>query len=129
MAGYTFKLIPGITIPAAPYVEITGKTAIPAFLYLEVKNTSGVSLNYDSKWTRLSGVTGKKGGDVYVYDNGSALTGDDAEAVLTAPTFTVDTLSKYPDSLTEGEIKVYAYMIQKVGTQTASEAYNSAPSV
>lgn len=126
-SGFSYKLIPGITIPAAPYVQITGKTEIPAYLYLEVENTGGASLSFDSKWSELTGVTGKKGGTVYTYDNGTALTGDDAEAVLTCPTFTVDTLSKYPDDLSEGEVKVYAYLLQKVEDTSAADTYSRAP--
>lgn len=144
-SGFTYKLIPGVTIPAAPYIEITNKTVIPAYLYLEVENTGSAQLSFHDDWTELSGVTGKKGGTVYVYQNGEALVGEgdtaettapalsddsteaDADTVLTIPTFTVDTLSKYPDDLSEGEIKVYAYMLQKVGEKSAQETYSSAP--
>ena len=60
-SGFSYKLIPGVTLPAAPYVEITGKAEIPAYLYIEVKNTNDdVSLTFDNSWTLLSGVTGKK---------------------------------------------------------------------
>lgn len=124
--GFSYKLIPGITLPAAPYVEITGKTQIPAYLYLEVDNTGDAALTFDAKWTALD-VTGKKGGTVYVYDNGTALTGDDDAAVLTIPTFTVDKLSKYPDDLAEGNVKVYAYLLQKVEDTDAADTYRSAP--
>ena len=127
-SGFSYKLIPGITIPAAPYVEIKGKTEIPAYLYLEVENTGSADISFDSKWSELSGATGKKGGTVYVYDNGTALTGDDEEAVLTIPAFTfADALSKYPDDLTEGEIEVYAYMLQKVENTSAADTYSQAP--
>lgn len=124
--GYTYKLIPGITLPAAPYVEIKGKTEIPAYLYIEVKNTNDdVSLTFDSTWTELS-VTGKKGGAVYAYDNGTAITGSGSDTVVTYPTFTVEELSKTPITA-EGEIKVYAYMIQKIGDKTAAESFSEAP--
>lgn len=128
-AGFTYKMIPGITVPAAPYVEITGKTEIPSFLYLEVEHTGSAELTFDGSWSPL-GVLGKKGGDLYVYNEGEALIGEgDEEETLTFPTFTVNKLSKYPADLSEGEIKVYAYMIQKIDEQTAEQAYSSAPSV
>lgn len=123
--GFSYQLIPGITLPAAPYIEITGKTEIPAYLYLEVDNDGPATLSFDSKWTQLSG-SGKKGGSLYVYDNGAALTGSDPDAVLTMPTFTVETLSEYPLT-TEGDVKVYAYMLQKVGDKSAEETYSEAP--
>lgn len=125
-SDFSYKLIPGITLPAAPYIEITGKTEIPAYLYIEVDNGGPVTLTFDSAWTELSGVSGKNGGTVYVYDGGEALTGEDPEAVLTVQTFTVDTLDKIP-ATDEGEIKVYAYMIQKVGENTAEQAFTAAP--
>lgn len=127
-SGFSYKLIPGITLPAAPYVEITGKTPIPAYLYLEVENTGPVTLSFNSSWTELSGVTGKKGGSVYVYDGGTALTGDDPEAVLTVQTFTVEELDPTPTE-DEGDVKVYAYMIQKVEDTTYEQAFTDAPAL
>lgn len=125
-SGFSYKLIPGITLPAAPYVEITGKTDIPAYLYLEVDNDGPVELTFDDAWTELDGVSGKNGGTVYVYDDGAALTGDDPEAVLTVQTFTVDELDKTP-ATDEGDVKVYAYMIRKVDDTTAEQAFTDAP--
>ena len=124
-SGYTYKLIPGITLPAAPYVEITGKTETPAYLYIEVENTGDVTLTFDSAWTELD-VTGKMGGTVYVYDDGAAMTGSDSDAVETYPTFTVDALSSTPIT-DEGEIKVYAYLIEKVGDKSAADSFDEAP--
>ena len=142
-SGFTYKLIPGISIPAAPYVEIKNKTVIPAYLYLEVDNSGAVELNIDENWSALEGVQGKKGGTVYCYKN-EALVGsagetqadnsgeeeeaEDEDEVLTIPTVTVKDLDKVP-ATDEGTVKLYAYMIQKVEEQTAAEAYNSAPSV
>lgn len=123
--GYTYKLIPGITLPAAPYIEIKGKTDIPAYLYVEVKSTGAVDLTYDSSWTQLS-ASGKQGGTVYVYDNGTALTGSGGDTVDTYPVFTIDELSSIPIT-DEGEIKVYAYMIQKVGDENAADSFSEAP--
>ena len=124
-SGYTFKQIPGIALPAAPYVEIKGKTEIPAYLYIEVANDSDVTLSFDSKWTQLS-VAGKKGGTVYAYDNGAPLTGSGDDTVETYPTFTVNELSSIP--LTdEGSVSVYAYMIQKVGDKNAADCFSEAP--
>lgn len=125
--GYTFKLIPGITIPASPYIEIKGKTEIPAYLYLELDWTAGVDLDLGGDWTLLTHVDGKKNGLVYVYKDGMVLTGEGGEDVLTIPTFTVDTLSTNPDDLAEGEIKICAYMLQKVEDKSAEDTYSEAP--
>ena len=136
-SGFSYKLIPGISIPAAPYVEIKNKTVIPAYLYLEVDNSGAVELNFDGSWNALESVQGKKGGTVYCYKN-EALAGsvsvtqaesdEPEDEILTIPTFTVSALDKVPTT-TEGAVSVYAYMIQKVDEQTPAEAYNSAPAV
>lgn len=132
--GFSYKLIPGIDIPAAPYIEITNKTVIPAYLYLEIDNSGPAELVLGSGWTKLDGVTGKKGGTVYSYGS-DALTGGEtptqadgsqADVVLKYPAFTVQKLSSTPVT-DEGEVKVYAYLIQKVENQTAKEAFESAP--
>lgn len=138
--GFSYKLIPGITLPAAPYIEIVNKTAIPAYLYLEIDNSGPVELLMDSSWQLLDGVTGKKGGKVYSYGDdalvGAAQTDateqesgteeQEQDDVLTFPTFTVKTLDKVPVS-DEGAVKVYAYLIQKVEDTNVRDAYQNAP--
>ena len=127
--GYTFKLIPGVTIPANPYIEIKGKTEIPAYLYLEIDRDVDVDLDLSGDWTLLDGIDGKKNGAVYVYKDAEPLTGEGGDDVLTIPTFTLNTLSKYPDDLDEGKIRVYAYLMQKVEDESASDTYAQAPAV
>lgn len=140
-SGFSYKLIPGITLPAAPYIEIVNKTVIPAYLYLEIDNSGAAELEINDSWKLLDGVTGKKGGAVYSYGD-EALVGEaqpdaaeettssgsqaDEDDLLTFTTFTVKTLSKIPTE-TEGAVKVYAYMIQKVEDTTAKDAYQNAP--
>ena len=76
-----YYLIPGIHIDQTPYIVVTGKTDIPAYLYLEVIG-SGLDpkLGYQlaSDWTRLEGVKGRQGGDMYVFRDGFVL---DAESL------------------------------------------------
>ena len=140
MSGFSYKLIPGVMLPASPYIEIVNKTVIPAYLYLEIDNSGAAELEMDGSWKLLDGVSGKKGGTVYSYGDealvGEAQAGATEETtasgsqadddVLTFTTFIVKTLSKIP-SETEGSVKVYAYMIQKVGEQSAKDAFQAAP--
>lgn len=59
----TYYLIPGLDIPKDPHIIITGKTDIPAYLYIKIQNTTGNSISYtpDDCWKE----TGTPG--VYVY--------------------------------------------------------------
>ena len=74
-----YVLIPGLDIPKDPFVRITGKTSIEAYLYVEVvenidsikdetSNTEEKVITWimDEDWLLLSEVTGKHGA-VYVY--------------------------------------------------------------
>lgn len=73
-----YTLLPGLNVPKDPHVIISGKTDIPAYLFVEVKenfedNTSGqLSYELGENWLKVSD-SGKDGRTVYVYaDNGVA---------------------------------------------------------
>lgn len=69
-----YVLLPGQDIPKDPYIEITGKTSIPAYLFVEVIDGTAGTLTYtmEDHWVRLTDITGKYGGTVYVYGNGTS---------------------------------------------------------
>lgn len=64
-----YVLLPGHDIPKDPYIIITGKTSIPAYLFVEVIDGTADTLTYtvEDHWLKLDGLTGKNGGAVYVY--------------------------------------------------------------
>lgn len=66
-----YVLLPGHDIPKDPYIEITGKTSIPAYLFVEVIDGTADTLTYtmEDHWVELSNIKGKNGGTVYVYGN------------------------------------------------------------
>lgn len=79
-AGNSYNLLPGTEVPKDPFITLKGKTAAPAYLYLEVVETgsftayddttkagSDVTYALTDKWEELTGVTGANGGKVYVY--------------------------------------------------------------
>ena len=79
-AGNSYNLLPGTEVPKDPFITLKGKTAAPAYLYLEVVGTdnftayddatkagSDVTYALTDKWEELTGVTGANGGKVYVY--------------------------------------------------------------
>lgn len=124
----TYQLIPGLTIPKDPYVAITGKTAIGAYLYLEViEDSLSAQLTYaidTTKWTLLSGVVGPHGGAVYTYAAGlidNQSTGLDHIAILSGNSFT---LTKTPITGSAEALKFCGYLIQPAsGEATALAAF------
>jgi len=72
----SYKLMPGVDVPKDPFITVEGKTAIPAYLYVEIVEGSGfpatVKYNVTSDWTLLKDangnpVAGLNSGKVYVY--------------------------------------------------------------
>lgn len=65
-----YDVMPGVDIPKDPRVIITDKSAVDAYLYIEiVKNNipQTVNCNVSSSWTLLKSVTGPNGGKKYTY--------------------------------------------------------------
>ena len=75
-----YTLLPGVDVPKDPYLRVTGKTPIAAYLFLEVKEAldpAYLSYTVDpALWTKLT-VSGANGGTVYVYK--TLLDGDFAD--------------------------------------------------
>lgn len=68
-------VMPGVDIPKDPYVVITGKSPISAYLFIEVKNEfpedCGVTVTLLEDWLALTDATGPEGTSVYVYTGGT----------------------------------------------------------
>lgn len=62
-----FIVVPGVDLPRDPFVRITEKTSVPAYLYIEVVKTDNVTYTLTDKWEALSDTTGKNGGSVFYY--------------------------------------------------------------
>ena len=86
--GQTYMLMPGVDIPKDPYIVVTGKTSIPAWLYVEVfayatETTNGetevvafpeeVTYELTADWeaVKVNGTqkTGPNGGLLFYYKN------------------------------------------------------------
>ena len=81
----TYELIPGLDIPKDPHVVITGKTDIPAYLYIEIVesldsakingiDTKLIDYTVASCWKAVdtSVKAPQHGGTVYVYTDGTS---------------------------------------------------------
>ena len=133
-----YVLMPGVSIPKDPKVYVTGKTSIPAYLYVEVVDstylvTSGENAAFvyslTDDWTKLTEVTGKNGGEVYVYNTVLQTEGENVQdfeiPILTGNTITVtEKLNKGSDY--SGSLTFYAYMAQKVDAQDQATTFGTA---
>ena len=116
-----FPLIPGTTPAPAPVAQITGKTEIPAYLYIEVVNNGAPeTVSVNDNWTKLDGVTGEHGGQVYVYAPGP-LTGDPSQPITILQSGELD---KTPLE-TGGTLTVYGYLVEKTDDASAADAFQN----
>ena len=109
----TYKLIPGTTVTPGAKVIVTGRTETPAYLYVTVSGMYAPKLTDD--WTKLEDVTGAGNATVYVY-NGAAIP---KEPLIV---FKPVELDKEP-ATHGGDAFVSAYLVEKVGEETASAAF------
>jgi hypothetical protein len=72
----TYELMPGVDVPKDPYIVVTGKTSIPAYLYVEIIESTSfpatVTYALTADWTLVKGendtpLAGPNGGKLYVY--------------------------------------------------------------
>ena len=135
--GTEYLLIPGHDITKDPKIVITGKTTIPAYLFVEVvdkldtnlvegETKKPVSYSMATGWTELEGITGADGSKVYYYN---AVIDQDFSAY---PIYILKdnkvTVSQYLRCQTadDGEDirKFNVKLIEKVGEATAAQAYD-----
>ena len=130
-AENVYLAMPGVDIPKDPYFLITEKSAVDAYLYVEVveAGTKPGTITYElsTDWKMLSGAEAKHGGRVYVYTGGS----EDAQILnesfdQTKVSILKDNILKVSEKMeafTEFQLQFYGYMIQSEGTTSAEEAY------
>ena len=118
-----YALIPGMTIPKDTYVNITGKTPISVYVYLEVVGGSAVSYAIDdTNWKTLDGVIGMNGGTVYVYKD--IVTGQ-TDAIEKINIFQNQQIRVNSDATPGNEqFVIHATMYQTAAGNDAAAVYN-----
>ena len=122
--------IPGAVIPMDPSLSITGKTEIPAFLYVEVVDGNPKDMfryALTSDWSELDGVTGYHGGTVFVYRDGQEITDSTNKNLLASIPILRDgevTLGEEPVSQVKA-LQFCGYLIQTEGNQSPAQLYQS----
>ena len=132
VSSTSYELMPGVSNEKDPYVKITGKTEIPAYLYVEAVDPTGLvtagegavfKYALTADWTKLDRVPGRHGGTVYYY-NGTLSTGDQTISILLDDRFTV-TGQFDNTSFQSGTLTFYAYLAQKVDSKTAVQTFEA----
>lgn len=117
----TYILMPGVDVPKDPYVVISDKSPIEAYVYLEVDSDLPSTVTYllENHWKALAGLPG-----VYVYAPGGTpqtVTGNmDAISILQGNTVTVSQNYSGSDPVS---LTFYAYLYQAFAGNTPEEVY------
>lgn len=125
VAGNTYFLVPGVSIPKDPKIILDGKSAVPAYLYVEVIDKLPAKAEYTvaSSWKDL-GITGPEGGKVYVYN-----TVLDDKTELSMPIYILEdnliTVDKELLRGSSGTLNFHAYMAQVGSGQNATTAFTA----
>ncbi|MBR4881428.1 MAG: hypothetical protein IKU19_05805 [Clostridia bacterium] len=119
-------VLPGYDIPKDPYVKITNKSSIPAYVYVEVVDTNleAAKITYEiaSNWKLIEGVTGQNGGDLYVYVT-SVVNDENRIEILKENKIIVS--QKLDKNATDLNLSFYAYMAETASGADAKAAYQN----
>ncbi len=126
----SYILMPGVDVPKDPQIRITNKTAIDAYLYVEVVDSlgsNGVSYAIDETIWTLLGIKGKNGGDLYVYytDLDETFNGNGTGTIniLEGNLITVsDNYNRESEGIT---LTFHAYMAETIGSESAEDVFTS----
>ena len=126
----SYKVLPGVNLPKDPFISITEKTEVPAYLYVEVVDklgaNSGLSYALTDDWTKLEGLTGVNGGAVYVYKNSMIITDKNAPTTVSILKDDVVTVGQDVNVGEDGvDITFYGYMAQASAGADAAAAYTA----
>ena len=121
----TYKLMPGVDVPKDPYITVEGKTELPGWLFVEVVESANfpetVTYAVDTTWTKIEGLTGEHGGQIYVYKDllTSANTTDTTKfSILKDNLLTVS--ERLPRDAS-AELTFYGYLCQQISNDAKAD--------
>lgn len=136
----SYTLIPGLDIPKDPFVTVTGKTPIDAFLFLEVvDDTKSSAISYtvdDEHWQKTNFTPKNKNGTVYLHigtDDKPLILGKNTPDSYTVPILKNNTVEVSQKLLSNpvdetNPLEFYVYLIEKNTTaSTPEQAYGGYP--
>lgn len=126
----SYEILPGTTVPKDPTVQVTGKNAIPAYLFVEIVDATNANLTWTAAdgWSEVSGVTAPHGGSIYVWNTTLADTANTEGGATYSISVLKDNKITVADveDLALGEegqtITFYAYLAQAVIGDSVAEA-------
>lgn len=123
VSGNEYTVMPGVNIPKDPFVRVNNPVGVDVYLFVEVVDGTGeqLTVTVDSvKWTKLAGVTGTHGGDVYTLASGRLAAGStlDATYILANNEIAVANAT----IVNPGQVTFYGYLIQAAGFTSAEDA-------
>ena len=132
--GNSYTVLPGVALPKDPFIATLEELKMDAYVFVEVKDTTGSSLNVvvdSDKWVLISGVTGPQGGQVYAMkaNDGIVAAGDKLGPITILKN---DTVTVNNDEVSDagsqfgGSVTFYGYMIQKGNFANATAAWMGA---
>lgn len=118
-----YTVMPGVNIPKDPFVRVNSPVGVDVYLFVEVVDGTGEQLTVtvdSAKWTKLAGVTGTHGGDVYTLASGRLTAGStlDATHILADDEIAVANAT----IVAPGQVTFYGYLIQAAGFTSAEDA-------
>lgn len=118
-----YTVMPGVNIPKDPFVRVNSPVGVDVYLFVEVVDGTGEQLTVtvdSAKWTKLAGVTGTHGGDVYTLASGRLAAGStlDATYILANNEIAVANAT----IVNPGQVTFYGYLIQAAGFTSAEDA-------
>lgn len=121
--GNEYTVMPGVDIPKDPFVRVNKPVGVDVYLFVEVVDGTGEQLTVtvdSAKWTKLAGVTGTHGGDVYTLASGRLTEGNtlDATHILEEDKIVVANAT----IVAPGQVTFYGYLIQAAGFTSAEDA-------
>lgn len=124
----TYTVLPGVDLPKDPAIRITGKTAIAAYLYVEVVDALPEAMTYTMAdvWTD-TGLTGTHSGKVYVYtvSGAAALLNDTTTGLEEVKILKDDVINVTDAPSANATLTFYGYMAQASAGADANAAFSN----
>ena len=123
VSGNEYTVMPGVNIPKDPFVRVNSPVGVDVYLFVEVVDGTGEQLTVtvdSAKWTKLAGVTGTHGGDVYTLASGRLAAGSTLNATYILANNEIAVANA--TIVNPGRVTFYGYLIQAAGFPSAEDA-------
>lgn len=120
----TYEVMPGVDIPKDPFITLTNKSDVPAYLYIEIADAPSETVKYEltDEWQKINDCKGSNGGDVYAYRQ--VLDNESYTGPISVLKDDLVMISEKYDETTAGfNMKLYGYLLQKTDERSAEQIF------